>query len=572
MKQTSQTDTLRIDSIQVNSLGGKIGMTLCPGKQVISSVSGEWARDLDADLAVIGEWGATALLSLIEPHEFENLGVARMKQGLPAGITHYILPIVDGAVPSGTWERAWANIGPQVRERLALGERIVIHCRGGLGRTGMVAARLLVEFGEVPATAMRRVRAARPGAIENRRQEEYVLRQKPLESILPRPQYPVDPLLLSRYRGCLLGGAVGDALGAPVEFMDVTAILKQFGAAGIRDFVPYANKLGAITDDTQMTLFTAEGLLRSANRARLSGGDPDFQTGVAQAYQRWLVTQGDKSRLTPDVQSGWLIRHGPLFARRAPGITCLTTLCKMVRHDEQARNDSKGCGGVMRMAPVGLFVSGKEEAATDHAQTAFDLGCQLAGITHGHPAGQHAAGVLAVLIVRVIQGASLPAALDEARTILKTRNDHEETLAAINLAVRLVEDSGDCDNHLRQLGQGWVAEEALAIAIYCALRSNSFEEGVRLAVNLTGDSDSTGAIAGNLLGALYGVEAIPPRWLEPLELREVITAVADDLLSWPQWTIGDRRPDDPARLGEWAYWVDRYPGNLVGGFRRNPER
>ena len=136
----------------------------------------------------------------------------------------------------------------------------------------------------------------------------------------------------------------------------------------------------------------------------------------------------------------------------------------------------------------------------------------------------------------------------------------QETLAAIYLAVRLAEDSGDSDNHLRQLGQGWIAEEALAIAIYCALRSDSFEEGVTLAVNLTGDSDSTGAIAGNLLGALYGVEAIPQRWLEPLELREVITAVADDLLSCPQWKVGEPPPEDADARRERAYWVDRYPG------------
>ncbi len=558
MKQTSQTDPLRIDSVRVNSLGGEIGMTRCPGQKETTNLPGERDHDLESDLAVIADWGATALLSLIEPHEFETLGVTHMNHVLSAGIAHYVLPIVDGAIPSGTWERAWANIGPQVRERLALGERVVIHCRGGLGRTGMVAARLLVEFGEVPVMAIRRVRAARAGAIENRRQEEYVLRQKPLESILPRPHYPVDPLLLSRHRGCLLGGAVGDALGAPVEFMDIAAIRKRFGDAGIRDFVPYAGKLGAITDDTQMTLFTAEGLLRATIREGVDGLAPDYTSVVAQAYQRWLVTQGDKSRLTPVVQSGWLIRHGALFARRAPGITCLTTLCKMTRIDEMASNDSKGCGGVMRMAPVGLFVSGKVEAATDQAQTAFDLGCRLAGITHGHPAGQHAAGVLAALIARVLQGVSLPSALDEVKALLKTQHNHEETLAAINLAVRLAEDSGDSDNHLCQLGQGWVAEEALAIAIYSALRSDSFEEGVMLAVNLTGDSDSTGAIAGNLMGALHGVEAIPPRWLELLELREVITAVADDLLSWPQWRIGDCPPADDDGRRERAYWLERY--------------
>ena len=198
MKKTSQSDPLRIDSVQVNALGGEIGMTLCPGKKDSSAASGDWDRDLDSDLAAIAEWGATAVLSLLEPHEFEQLGVARMQMDMPEGIQHFILPIVDGAVPSGTWERAWAKAGPQLRDRLALGERILIHCRGGLGRTGMVAARILIEFGEEPATAMARVRKARPGAIENRGQEKYVLRQKPLDAILPRPSYPDDPDRISR--------------------------------------------------------------------------------------------------------------------------------------------------------------------------------------------------------------------------------------------------------------------------------------------------------------------------------------------------------------------------------------
>jgi hypothetical protein len=80
-----------------------------------------------------------------------------------------------------------------------------------------------------------------------------------------------------------------------------------------------------------------------------------------------------------------------------------------------------------------------------------------------------------------------------------------------------------------------------------------------LAVNLTGDSDSTGAIAGNLLGALHGIDAIPRRWLEPLELRGAIEEMADDLLSWPQWPIWEFLSDDPAERAVQAYWIDRYP-------------
>lgn len=535
-------------------------MTLCPGKKIESGVSGAWVRDLATDLSVIADWGAAALLSLMEPHEFEMLGVARMTECLPTGIEHFILPIVDGGVPSGTWERAWAKVGAQVRERLVFGERLVIHCRGGLGRTGMVAARLLVEFGEEPAMAIRKVRQARPGAIENRRQEDYVLRQTALETILTRPTYLVDHALASRFRGCLFGGAVGDALGAPVEFMDIASIRSRFGAGGIRDFAPYVGRFGAVTDDTQMTLFTAEGLMRAANRGRVRSIDPDIKVVVINAYQRWLLTQGEKSALASSVRSGWLIRNRALFARRAPGITCLTALREIQQHEAAARNDSKGCGGVMRMAPVGLFVHGMDLDAKTAGVVAFGIGCELAAITHGHPAGQHSAGVLAALVVRLLHGTSLPDALAEAKGILKALPNHEETLAAINLAVRLAGDSGASDNHLRQLGQGWVAEEALAIALYCALRSESFEEGVTLAVNITGDSDSTGSIAGNLLGAMQGIEAIPSRWLDVLELRELISEVADDLLTWPQWPVSEYPPEERAAILERAYWIDRYPG------------
>jgi ADP-ribosylglycohydrolase len=343
--------------------------------------------------------------------------------------------------------------------------------------------------------------------------------------------------------------------------MDIDAIRARFGATGIRDYAPYAGKAGFITDDTQMTLFTAEGVLRSANRYKMRGIRPDFIGVLGNAYRRWLHTQGEGSRRDNGFLSGWLIRHRELFARRAPGITCLGALRAMGSDIRLAENDSKGCGGLMRMAPVGLFVAGWECDAAEQARQAFDLACDFAALTHGHPAGQHPAGVLAVLVLRLVQGATLAEALAEARRLLAEAPDHGETLAAIDLAVKLAGQGGNANDDLRRLGQGWVGEEAIAIALYCALRAGSLEEGVTLAVNLTGDSDSTGAIAGNLLGALHGVGAIPERWLAPLELRGVIEEVADDLLSWQQWPVREFLPDDPAELAAAAYWLDRYPDN-----------
>lgn len=563
MKKTSQTHPLRIDSVQPLGLKGKIGMTLCPGKVQAVALSGQWERDLESDLAAIQAWGASVLISLMEPQEFKTFQVERMAELMPAGIEHHVLPIVDAGIPTASWEQKWQEVGPKVRQYLREGHDIVIHCLGGLGRTGLLAARLLVEFGESPREAIARVRRARRGAIETRLQEEYVLRQQAVNDPFGpsglRPHYDVDPGLLDRYVGCLLGGAVGDALGAPVEFMDLGAIRRQFGPGGIRDYVPAYGRLGAITDDTQMTLFTAEGLLRACVRVRQRGIGPAFEAVTCHAYLRWLQTQGHRSAIRIPGEGGWLIGHKELFNRRAPGMTCLSALETKVQHEEPAHNDSKGCGGVMRMAPVGLFVASWQMDAGEQMRQAFELGCQLAAITHGHPSGQLPAGVLAVLVLRLVQGADLMAALFDAKSILARYPRNEETLEAMLQAEALARSDRSADECIATLGEGWVAEEALAIAIFCTLRAESFEEGVAMAVNITGDSDSTGAITGNLLGAALGKDAIPGRWLDSLELREVIVEVAEDLATWPAWPIAEYPFEDPRQAAEQQYWQGRYP-------------
>ena len=188
-------------------------------------------------------------------------------------------------------------------------------------------------------------------------------------------------------------------------------------------------------------------------------------------------------------------------------------------------NDSKGCGGVMRMAPVGLIRYGPLGLGAS-----FRLGCRLAAITHGHPSGYLAAGAFAATIWGIADGQPLAASLKAAMEELVEKPDHEECLSALERAIALAEEGGPPPERVESLGEGWVAEEALAIAVYCALvAGDGFARGVRLAVNHGGDSDSTGAIAGNLLGALLGEEAIPARWLDEIELRTEIATIADDL-------------------------------------------
>ncbi len=335
-----------------------------------------------------------------------------------------------------------------------------------------------------------------------------------------------EPTQQDRFRGCLLGGAVGDALGAPVEFMSFRDIEHRFGAMGIQDYVAAYGRPGAITDDTQMTLFTAEGLLRSWVYVRLGGDEKSWVDFMHESYQQWLRTQDPSVRAPKGSQLTWLASHQELFNQRAPGNTCLSALYAAL--PGRAQNNSKGCGGVMRAAPVGLWLSHQSGSVA----RIFETAVEMAAITHGHPSGSLTAAVFALLVARLLRRESLRDALRLAKTELLNHKGHIETLHALEAAERIARATDLTPQAaIEKLGGGWVAEEALAIAVFCALKAEDFEEGVVMAVNHGGDSDSTGSMVGNLLGCVYGVGHIPARWLAPLELREVITQVADDLLS-----------------------------------------
>lgn len=358
-----------------------------------------------------------------------------------------------------------------------------------------------------------------------------------------------------RFRGCLIGGAVGDALGAPVEFLSHDEIVRRFGPKGISDYVTAYGKLGAITDDTQMTLFTAEGMLRAHVRGCMRG-ITTFTGVTAHAYLRWLETQGYKTTLETDIgRDGWLWEQQELHSARAPGRTCISALLAKKSFGDQAINDSKGCGGVMRVAPVGLYAWHRRKEDGIAAEL-FEMAAEIAGLTHGHPTGQWPAGVLAVVVIRLLDGCSLTQALSEAKGILRTKDRYQETLNAIEIAEGLAASGKPPSaNQVEKLGGGWVAEEALAISLYCALVAKDFEHGITLAVNHGGDSDSTGAITGNLLGAVLGVNAIPDRWKRDLELADVIEQMADDLYDYPTWNIGEYvSGGDNERIWQ------RYPG------------
>lgn len=341
--------------------------------------------------------------------------------------------------------------------------------------------------------------------------------------------------MLACVRGCLLGGAVGDALGAPVEFMALADIRRRFGTAGITDYVDAYGRIGAITDDTQMTLFTAEGLVRAYVRACLKGICAP-EAIVQHAYLRWLLTQGvnpiaeiatSAATTWPD---GWLVNEHRLWARRAPGNTCLAALSATVKLGERAQNDSKGAGAIMRIAPIGLIASARGEEGG--LPRAFDLGMETARLTHGHIAGFMSAGAFALLIALLMEGLELRPAVDEMHRVLANAGGSGFVTRTLDRALDLVAEGGEPSaEKVETLGGGWVGEEALAIAVYCALSAKDFESGLLLAVNHGGDSDTTASLVGQMLGTASGAEVIPARWLADLELRGAIERMATDLVA-----------------------------------------
>ena len=360
------------------------------------------------------------------------------------------------------------------------------------------------------------------------------------------------------FRGCLLGGAIGDALGAPVEFMSLAEIRDTFGRSGITEFTTAFDRKGAITDDTQMALFTAEGLLRAHVAGVAQNGTGAIAAIVANAYARWLATQGRKPGIGEFDRDGWLFSIRELHVQRVPSASCLAALEEMPTAGDRARSDSKCCGGVMRSAPVGLWCARLDEGLSSEraARRALELGAELAGMTHGHPTGRLAAGVLAALVLLVAREKTLADAMADVKGLLIRYPGHTETLAAMMRAETLAASGPPRAEALSELGEGWMADEALAIGLTCALSAPDLETGLRLAVDHDGDSDSTAAITGHLLGAIHGAEAIPKRWTISLELRRVIVETADDLATFPEWPIGEFMPDSD----EADYWKRRYPG------------
>ena len=340
--------------------------------------------------------------------------------------------------------------------------------------------------------------------------------------------------LLDKYRGCLIGGAVGDALGYAVEFLTERNIASTYGASGITEYA-LIDGVAQISDDTQMTLFTANGLLLGTTRGKTRGIMGKYSDYIALCYGEWLRMQTSDYPLKEKYPYTWLINIPELYDKRAPGNTCFSGLSSFLRGAkgtiEEPINDSKGCGGVMRVAPIGIYFGGKFTI-----EDVDMIAAESAAITHGHDLGYIPAAAL-VHIIHLVSHDKDMTLLDAVNDMIKVMQELFANARHIIEFTDLMEkavilsksDLADIDA-IHMLGEGWVAEETLAIAIYCALKyQNDFKKAVVSAVNHKGDSDSTGAVTGNILGAYLGMSAIPNEYLENLELKNVILELADDL-------------------------------------------
>ena len=333
--------------------------------------------------------------------------------------------------------------------------------------------------------------------------------------------------LQDKCRGSLIGGAIGDALGYAVEFSSLNAILKKYGENGIADYALNPDGIAEFSDDTQMSLFTAEGLLNAVVGGKTF--EKDVVPYISTAYEHWYYTQG---RAPLKMRKSWLTHIKVLWSRRAPGNTCMSALQTIsLPKDAPVINNSKGCGGVMRVAPIGIF-------SAAHPRL---LDLEHAGdITHKHPLSTYSSMALAMIIADCIAHDNVDQekfqfiVINRVFKLLGLYFKEETQLSELQKLVQqaidfAVSDKTDTDA-IRELGEGWVSEETLAIAVFSVMRYiNNFEKCIRCAVNHDGDSDSTGAIAGNIIGAILGYSAIPQKYLINLEIHDVLLSVADDL-------------------------------------------
>lgn len=487
--RTSQSHPLQIAEVLVGPGLGKVGVTFCPGKTDPHGISASWVRDLALDLKAIEAWGAAAVVTLMEDHELKLLQVPSLGQEVVKLHMAWVhLPIVDVSTPDAAFERAWAKEGPRLRDLLRCGFNVLVHCRGGLGRSGMIAARLLVELGWQPSAAIRAVRLVRPGAIETAQQEAYAAG---IQTVSPAPPDRSDAATRDRAMGAFLGLAVGDALGTTLEFShrDQYPRLTDMVGGG-----PFRLKPGQWTDDTAMAVALATSLLNTGQQSPPVDFDP---IDLMQRFVAWR-------------QQGEYSCTGTCFDI---GITTQSALSRFVRDGNPNAGlydlNAAGNGSLMRLAPAAV-------ACWRDSEAAVALAGRQSITTHGAPEAVDACRAYAQLLTEAIQGRA------KVEVLAPRKGDWAPKIAHI---------LGGSWRGKRQAeisSSGYVVP-SLEAALWCVGRSGSFAEAVLMAANLGDDADTVAAITGQLAGALWGASSIPSSWLEKLAWRQEIERLAGEL-------------------------------------------
>ena len=552
------------------------------GKLFAGEYPGDKYKDLaEAKIKRMHHFGVRHFIDLTEEGELRPY-----RQLLPNDTTYLRFPIRDVNAPSSV--EAVHQLIDKIGYLIQQDGYTYIHCWGGVGRTGTIVACFMARRMEGPTlekalAAMRRLfsempKASHRKAPEAQEQIDFVRRfVESCQQRIQREEY-LKSKAKDRIRGSLMAGAAGDALGYTVEFMSRKSILAQYGNNGITKFDLDEKGLALVSDDTQMTLFTACGMLMGVTRGYMRGIGGQPEKYVDGAYLDWYYTQTGKKKkmLTNDFHYTWLRDLPELAHLRAPGNTCLAA-CESLYQGRKVQNNSKGCGGIMRVAPMALLMAGywSRGGAFYNAQQMDEAGGEVAAVTHKHPLAFLPAAMLTHLIFRVIRMEEDEIKANISDIALETINaldnvytgEYEEdkrylaylTRKAVMLAAN---DRPDAEN-IRLLGEGWTGEEAWAIALYCAVRHiDSVEEALIAAVNHDGDSDSTGAVCGNIMGAVYGYEAMKRKRLfcpqgkeleQTLELSDIILTLADDL--YTSCIISEY---DPIDTPEKRQWYERY--------------
>lgn len=484
--KTSLTHPLLIAEVTPGPGMGRIGITFCPGKMQPGAMSGAWSRDLGLDLDAIAAWGAAAVITLVEKRELAALNVAHMGEAVrDRHMAWHHLPIRDVTAPGADFEAEWRDTGESLRHLLRSGFDVLVHCKGGLGRAGTVAARLLVELGWEPERAIAEVRRVRPGAIETKEQERHIL-----AAVMQDERQPDTSLSAMRSRavGAMLGLAVGDAIGTTLEFSARDSLPLLTGMVGGG---PFRLQPGEWTDDTAMALALGDSL------EDCGGLDPDD-------LMRKFVSWRDE---------GTYSCTGTCFDI---GITTSAALSRYLRTGDPLAGStdpaSAGNGSLMRLAPVAVrffrLRDEMREAAANQSRT-----------THAAPEAVDACVAYAEMLADAINGWTMQAVLcDRAAPVEPWAGRIEEILAGLW--------RGKGRAEIR--ASGYVAH-SLEAALWCLGRTGSFAEAVLLAANLGEDADTTAAITGQLAGALYGLEGIPVEWRARVALGPRIEAMAGRL-------------------------------------------